>query len=258
MRAAANGVVVLAGTGEDPGGFGVHVVIAHRADDGQLAYSVYAHLERGSVGVKPGDPVAAGQRIGRVGSTGRATSPHLHFEIRMPHDPDERWEKAKVLDPIAFVAARLPETRADTSWARPYRLWAEAAGITIAAVRPDERVMQGEWWCALATALALDDSARIQSPDSARARVTRAGIPLRESEATQLLEWDDLLADLERVPERLWRLPFSPVTEDDHERALRERIPAKSKNNDALRHAPPTRADVCLLLAGCAEDPPQP
>jgi hypothetical protein len=258
VRAAANGIVVLAGTGEDPGGFGVHVVIAHRDGDGRLVYSVYAHLEHGSVHVKPGDPVTAGQPIGRVGSTGRATSPHLHFEVRIPDDPSLRWEKAQVVDPVAFVVAHLPETRADTTWARPYRLWAEAAGIALAGVRPDDRPVEGEWWCALAASLALEDSALADSPDAARERMTAAGIKLRTTDASQLLEWDDLLADLDRVPERMWRLPVCPVTKDSQERTHRDRIPKESKGGDALRHAPPTRADVCLLLAGCAEEPPKP
>lgn len=255
VRASANGIVVLAGRGEDPGGFGIHVVIAHRSADGRLVYSVYAHLERGSVRVKPGAPVAAGQILGRVGSTGRATSPHLHFEIRLPDHPHQRWEKAKVVDPIEFVGARLPETRSDTTWARRWRLWGEAAGIALAGVRPDERVMQGEWWCALAAVLALEDSTLLQLPEAARARMIASGVDLRTSDASQLLEWEDLLEDLAQVPDDLWRLPQAPVSEDEQERTHRERVPRRSKGGEALRHAPPTRADVCLMLASCARQP---
>ena len=69
---------------DDRTGYGLHVIIDH----GQGLSSLYAHLE--SVAVTSGESVAAGQVIGRVGSTGNSTGPHLHFEIRMngvPQDP---------------------------------------------------------------------------------------------------------------------------------------------------------------------------
>lgn len=59
-----------------PTGYGLHVVINH---GGGLS-SLYGHLD--TVVVASGDVVAAGQVIGTVGSTGNATGPHLHFEIR--------------------------------------------------------------------------------------------------------------------------------------------------------------------------------
>lgn len=57
-------------------GYGLHVVIDH---GGGLS-SLYGHLD--TVVVASGDDVTAGQMIGTVGSTGNATGPHLHFEIR--------------------------------------------------------------------------------------------------------------------------------------------------------------------------------
>jgi murein DD-endopeptidase MepM/ murein hydrolase activator NlpD len=57
-------------------GYGLHVIIDH---GGGLS-SVYGHLN--TVLVASGDLVTAGEIIGTVGSTGNATGPHLHFEIR--------------------------------------------------------------------------------------------------------------------------------------------------------------------------------
>jgi murein DD-endopeptidase MepM/ murein hydrolase activator NlpD len=56
-----------------------YYVVIH--DSGGKYEFAYMHLQRGSVKVKPGQHVHAGQRIGRVGHTGDATGPHLHFEM---------------------------------------------------------------------------------------------------------------------------------------------------------------------------------
>lgn len=60
-------------------GYGNYVCIDH--PDLQVA-SCYAHLLTGSVQVRDGQSVRTGARIASVGSTGRSTGPHLHFEIR--------------------------------------------------------------------------------------------------------------------------------------------------------------------------------
>lgn len=73
VKAVGNGTVVSAGWG---GAYGYQVVIRH--PDGR--YSQYAHLSQ--LSVRAGQPVNRGQQIGRSGSTGNATGPHLHFEIR--------------------------------------------------------------------------------------------------------------------------------------------------------------------------------
>ena len=75
VTAAGPGRVVWAGWRD--GGWGELVVIAH----GSGVRSMYAHLSR--VEVRLGEQVGAGFEIGRVGATGDATGPHLHFELRV-------------------------------------------------------------------------------------------------------------------------------------------------------------------------------
>lgn len=73
VRAVRAGRVVYSGWA---GGYGNLVVIDH----GGGVTSRYGHLERAYVAV--GAPVGTGDRIGEVGSTGRSTGPHLHYEVR--------------------------------------------------------------------------------------------------------------------------------------------------------------------------------
>ena len=80
--AAAAGDVIYAG--DQVRGYGNMIVIKHSSD----LVTVYAH--NSLLLVHTGDRVAVGQEIGRVGDTGRATAPHLHFEVRrgeVPQDP---------------------------------------------------------------------------------------------------------------------------------------------------------------------------
>jgi murein DD-endopeptidase MepM/ murein hydrolase activator NlpD len=82
VLAAADGRVVYAGSGVR--GYGNLVVIRHGGD----LLTVYAHSS--VILVSQGQPVRAGDRIALVGQSGRATGPHLHFEVRagqIPKDP---------------------------------------------------------------------------------------------------------------------------------------------------------------------------
>jgi murein DD-endopeptidase MepM/ murein hydrolase activator NlpD len=83
-RVGAAGVGTTIFAGYNYGGFGNLVVVQHR-----LGYTTwYAHLS--SITSWVGEQVEGGTRIGYVGSTGRSTGPHLHFEVRRydtPIDP---------------------------------------------------------------------------------------------------------------------------------------------------------------------------
>ncbi|MFJ6810693.1 M23 family metallopeptidase [Streptomyces anulatus] len=69
---------------------GAHRIIGNHVilDLGDSTYAVYAHVQRGSLQVKTGDTVRAGQQLGRVGNSGNTTEPHLHFHLMDSPDPD--------------------------------------------------------------------------------------------------------------------------------------------------------------------------
>jgi murein DD-endopeptidase MepM/ murein hydrolase activator NlpD len=78
VHAAADGIV---GRAQYDGGYGRMVVIDH----GNGVQSWYAHLSRFEV--VPGQEIRRGQVLGFSGASGRVTSPHLHFEVRMGGSP---------------------------------------------------------------------------------------------------------------------------------------------------------------------------
>lgn len=93
VRAAGPGTVIRA---ERYYGYGRVVFIDH----GMGMVSRYAHLA--SIAVKPGDRVSAREMVGTVGSSGRTTGPHLHFEVRVD---DVAIDPARVMD-TALVPGR--------------------------------------------------------------------------------------------------------------------------------------------------------
>ncbi|AFL87617.1 metalloendopeptidase-like membrane protein [Terriglobus roseus DSM 18391] len=94
VLAANAGIVVLAETMFYEGNC---VIIDH----GDRFFTIYMHLEK--LGVKEGDRVEKGARLGLSGSTGRVTGPHMHFGVR--------WNGA-YLDPVQLLALTLPATAA--------------------------------------------------------------------------------------------------------------------------------------------------
>jgi murein DD-endopeptidase MepM/ murein hydrolase activator NlpD len=85
IRAAAAGVVAFAGV---RGGYGNTVIIDH----GNQFATLYGHAS--ALRVSTGQSVQAGQIIALAGSTGLATGPHLHFEVRILGKP---------VDPAAYL-----------------------------------------------------------------------------------------------------------------------------------------------------------
>ena len=86
-RATASGTVTIAGWN---GGYGKMVEVDH----GNGFATRYAHLSQ--IDVEIGQPIRIGQIVGKVGSTGRSTGPHLHYETRVDGD---------AVDPQKFLRA---------------------------------------------------------------------------------------------------------------------------------------------------------
>jgi len=74
VHATGDGRAII--TGYAPGGYGKKVIIDH----GFGYQTLYAHLNE--INVKDGQQIKRGEMIGKVGSTGRSTAPHLHYEVR--------------------------------------------------------------------------------------------------------------------------------------------------------------------------------
>jgi LysM repeat protein len=83
--ASASGTVIFAGVS---GGYGNLIQIKHPND----YITFYGHLSQ--IFVRQGQKVHRGQRIGKVGATGRVTGPHLHFEIR---------KNGKAINPLPLI-----------------------------------------------------------------------------------------------------------------------------------------------------------
>jgi len=80
IYAMADGVAVISKSTGWNGGYGQYIVIRH----GNKTQTLYGHLSKNDI--VAGQKVTQGQKIGELGSTGRSTGPHLHYEVR--GDPD--------------------------------------------------------------------------------------------------------------------------------------------------------------------------
>ncbi|MDB5843306.1 MAG: peptidase [Polaromonas sp.] len=101
-RTVGDGVVEFAGV---QNGFGNVVFVKHRNN----METVYAHLSK--INVQVGQSVNQGQTIGLVGSSGWATGPHLHFEVRINGVQQDPMAIARQSDVVPVPAAALPQFR---------------------------------------------------------------------------------------------------------------------------------------------------
>lgn len=83
------------------------VTLEHTGSDGSIWRTRYLHMMKDSVAVSEGEVVEAGTVLGRVGSSGLSSFPHLHLELQEP-DPIEEW---RVRDPYAG-----PESQPESYW----------------------------------------------------------------------------------------------------------------------------------------------
>jgi murein DD-endopeptidase MepM/ murein hydrolase activator NlpD len=91
IHAVGDGVVTFAGR---RGGYGNLVIVDH----GMGYQTYYAHMSAFQAGVKKGTAVTRGEVIGKVGSTGRSTAPHLHFETRKNSKYIDPYDETRQLD----------------------------------------------------------------------------------------------------------------------------------------------------------------
>ena len=263
VRAAGNGLVVQVGAEGWNNGYGRHVVIAHQLPGGDMVYSVYAHLAPGSVTVHKGELVSAGRQIGRVGMTGRATSPHLHFEVRRPEDPYARWENAEVVDPIEFLAGHLAIPPSDSAWSRPYLQWAEHAALIPPGEEGDQRPSRADWWRVLLLSTRHPIERVPAAPESLRALLVSMKLLQedRKANADAPLTWNDLARGATRARERGLRLPCSPTARDERKRRCLSELGTETPTDRSSgmgkdKDGGPTRAAMCLLMADLAGDAP--
>ncbi|WP_242036611.1 M23 family metallopeptidase [Leptolyngbya sp. FACHB-321] len=101
VLAAASGKVALS---DQLGGYGLTVILSHQDNTRE---TLYAHLS--ALMVKPGQWVEKGDVIGRVGSTGLSTGPHLHFELRQK--TARGWQAIDPGVPLKAALARLVKAR---------------------------------------------------------------------------------------------------------------------------------------------------
>jgi murein DD-endopeptidase MepM/ murein hydrolase activator NlpD len=267
VRAASSGVVISVEDHGEHGGYGTHVVLAHRLPEGVLAYTVYAHLREYSPRVKAGQCVQAGQVLGRVGETGHATGPHLHFEVRLARDPAERWEFARVEDPLAFVDARLPTYRADTTGQEACLEWAECAGLMAPGARGEDPLTHEAWWRMIAAAVrgpALDPAlSPLELRDSlVAARMLWEGRDHTAASPAQQIEWSEMAHDLGRARALGVRTGPGPLRRAFHAAACEEVLgsPKPSAHVSAFvaRAGRPSIGEAVMLFADLAGPAPEP
>ncbi len=114
--APADGVVSFAGV---KGGYGNAIMLNHRKG----METLYGHMSAFVSGVSAGKSVKAGDVIGFVGSTGRSTGPHLHYEVRI---------NGQIVDPSTVA---LPARTLNNTELAAFKGRVKSADQKIAAIR---------------------------------------------------------------------------------------------------------------------------
>jgi murein DD-endopeptidase MepM/ murein hydrolase activator NlpD len=105
IEAPFDGVVVEARKSTAAGGgFGNFVRLQHKIN-GEYYTTTYAHMVDDSVKVKPGQKIAAGTPIGKMGSTGMSTGKHLHWELQKGKTYAWNDKGLNFIEPVAFFNA---------------------------------------------------------------------------------------------------------------------------------------------------------
>lgn len=99
VLAACGGRVIYSGRLAPWGAsYGTAIIVLHR----DMTRAIYAHLHKSLV--VAGQAIETGQRIGKVGSTGNSTAPHLHFEVRKAE-----YKYGDDVDPTRYIVDGEPD-----------------------------------------------------------------------------------------------------------------------------------------------------
>jgi murein DD-endopeptidase MepM/ murein hydrolase activator NlpD len=115
IEAPYDGKVLEAKKSTAPGGgFGNYVILLHKID-GKFYTTLYAHMKDGSIKVKKGQKVEAGQMLGKMGTTGMSTGKHLHWELRLGKQHIWDANGKNYIEPIGFFKALIAKEKAIAS-----------------------------------------------------------------------------------------------------------------------------------------------
>ena len=115
IEAPYDGKVLEAKKSTAPGGgFGNYVILLHKIN-GKNYTTLYAHMKDGSLKVKKGQKVLAGQMLGKMGTTGMSTGKHLHWELRLGSSHIWDANGKNYIEPIGFFKALIAQEKAIAS-----------------------------------------------------------------------------------------------------------------------------------------------
>ncbi len=209
-------------------GWGNYVVVRHTLPNGEVIHSLYGHLAPRSVLVKRGDAISAGEPIGKVGRTGRASSAHLHLEVRKslpvestegeeenaedePTVEERSFAKIPTVDPLAFLESHVRrfEDLEPGTWQARYALAASRDGLMPVdhdRFEPDAEITRADFYRALVSAFHLATPFTKDKFSSTVDALVDTGIldqsAAQNQHSSDTLERDDALELLLRCLER--------------------------------------------------------